>query len=195
MFEDVLSALAGVKALAGIAVVTIDPHLAEIGRRHGAIILSEGARDGHTGAVTAAARRLLRDGRTGLLAVSGDIPLITASEISRLLAGHEPGKAFSIAPAHDERGSNAILMTPPDAVPLSFGDDSFLRHIATARRFGIEPRIVHLPGIGLDIDHPEDLALFMRKPSPTRAWAFLAGAGLVEAFPAAVRPRAELLQQ
>jgi 2-phospho-L-lactate guanylyltransferase len=195
MLEDVISALAGVRTLAGIAVVTIDPDAIEIGRRYGATILTEGARDGHTGAVTAAARHLGREGSGGLLAVSGDIPLITSSEISSLLAAHPFGKAFSIVPARGERGSNAILMTPPDAVPLSFGEDSFLRHVAAARLYGIEPRILHLPGIGLDIDHPEDLALFMRKPSPTRAWAFVAEAGLVEPFQAKTRSKAELVQE
>src|SRR5262249_12419245 len=151
--------------------------------------------DGHTGAVTAAAHRLQRDGRNSILTLPGDIPRVTASEISSLLAAHDSGKSFGIVPARDGRGSNAILMTPPDAVPLSFGDDSFVRPLAAARRAGIEPHILHLPGIGLDIDHPEDLALFMREPSPTHAWAFLADARLVEPFQAKARSRAELVQE
>jgi 2-phospho-L-lactate guanylyltransferase len=85
-------------------------------------------------------------------------------------------------PAHDRRGSNAILMTPADAVPLAFGDDSFLPHLDAARRLGIEPVIVPMPGIGLDIDNGHDLALLMQAPSPTRSWAFMAAQGLVAPF-------------
>ena len=55
-----------------------------------------------------------------------------------------------------------MLLSPPLVMPLRFGDDSFLPHLATARGLGIEPTIVKLPGIGLDIDQPEDVAAFMR---------------------------------
>ena len=106
-------------------------------------------------------------------------------EIERLLAGHGEGPGFSIVPAHDGRGSNAIVMTPPNAVTLSFGNDSFLPHLDSARSAGLTPRVLRLPGIGLDIDNPEDLALFMRRPSSTRSWAFLAASGLVQGI---VRP-------
>jgi 2-phospho-L-lactate guanylyltransferase len=87
-------------------------------------------------------------------------------------------REFVIVPAHDERGSNAILCAPPDLVPLTFGDDSFLPHLAAARKHGIEPKIVRIAGIGLDIDNPQDLAMFMRKPSNTRTFALLQDAQL-----------------
>jgi 2-phospho-L-lactate guanylyltransferase len=47
-------------------------------------------------------------------------------------------------------------------MPLSFGDDSFLPHLAAARAIGIEPTIVKLPGIGLDIDQPSDIQGLLR---------------------------------
>jgi 2-phospho-L-lactate guanylyltransferase len=117
-----------------------------------------------------------------MLTVPADIPLMTSNEISRLIRAHGKAPAFTIVPAHDRRGSNAILMTPPDAVPLAFGDDSFLPHLDAARRLGIEPLIVPMPGIGLDIDNGHDLALLMQTPSPTRSWAFMAAQGLVAPF-------------
>jgi 2-phospho-L-lactate/phosphoenolpyruvate guanylyltransferase len=179
MVEDVLAALAATTQLAGLVVVTVDPMARELAMRYGARVFEDGACDGHTGAVMAAAQRLAAEGRAGMLTVPGDIPLITPEEVSRVLAAHGEAPAFSIVPAHDRRGSNAILMTPPDAVPLAFGDDSFLPHLAAARRLGIEPSVLPMPGIGLDIDNERDLALLMRIPSPTSSWAFLAASGLV----------------
>src|SRR5437868_54735 len=157
MLEDVLAALAGTPGLAGIALVTIDPDAGALARRCAAECWTDGARDGHTGAVTAAGRRLAAAGAAGMLTLPGDIPLVTAAEIAQLLAAHRPAPSFTIAPSHDELGSNAVLMSPPDAVPLRFGDDSFRPHLAAAEARNIAPTVLRLPGIGLDIDNPADL--------------------------------------
>jgi 2-phospho-L-lactate guanylyltransferase len=173
MCEDTLSALSATRRLSGIIVVTVDPDAMNLARSYRARILESGARSGHTGAINAAIERLVGDGRGGILAVPADIPRMSSTEIDELVGRHPEGRGFSIVPAHDRRGSNAILMTPPDAVPLAFGDDSFLLHLAAARARKIDPNIVELPGISLDIDNPGDLDLFLAVPSSTRSWAYL----------------------
>jgi 2-phospho-L-lactate guanylyltransferase len=175
MFEDVLATLSRVRELAGIVVITADPAAIAIARRYGARVSRQGAHDGHSGAVAAAARRLASQ---GMLTVPGDIPLVEADDIRKLVAVHRDAscrcaRAFIIVPARDERGSNAVLCSPATAVPLRFGTDSFFPHLAAARRCGIEPTVLHLPRIALDIDTPDDLALFLATPSHTRARALL----------------------
>ncbi len=172
MLEDVLAALASAAGLAGIVVVTVDPQARQLALRFGARIVEDGARDGHTGAVTAAARVLAAEG-CGMLTLPGDIPLVTALEISQLIAAHRPAPSFTIVPSHDEGGSNAVLMSPPDAVPLRFGIDSFFPHLRAAEAVGIRPTVLRLPGIALDIDNPEDLAAFLRIASQTQTRALL----------------------
>src|SRR5271169_574641 len=113
-------------------------------------------------------------GTVSMPTVPGDIPLATASEISRLVAAHRPAPSFTIVPSHDEGGSNAIVLSPPNAVPLRFGVDSFFPHLRAAEALGIQPTVLRLPGIALDIDNPADLAAFALQPSPTRTRAFLA---------------------
>jgi len=49
MLEDVLEALSGAARLAGIMVNTVDPRAATLAERYGARVVSEAARDGHTG--------------------------------------------------------------------------------------------------------------------------------------------------
>jgi 2-phospho-L-lactate guanylyltransferase len=177
MVEDVLAALAGAP-LAGIMVNTIDPVAAAMAVRYGARVVTDGARDGHTGAVMAMARILAAEGWEAMLTVPGDIPRVTADEIAAVVAAHRPAPSLTIVPAHDRRGSNAMLLSPPLVMPLQFGDDSFLPHLATARALGIEPTIVELPGIGLDIDQPEDVqALLRAEPQmKTRALGLLRSA-------------------
>ena len=62
MLEDVLAALAGATRLAGILVNTVDPRAAALAERYGARVVTEGARDGHTGAVNGMARVLAAEG-------------------------------------------------------------------------------------------------------------------------------------
>ena len=175
MFEDVLATLARVRELAGIIVVTADSAAGAIASRYGARVSSDGAREGHTGAVAAAARQLAAG---DMLTVPGDIPLVQADDIRRLLEAHgdatcRDARAFIIVPARDERGSNAIVCSPAGAVPLTFGVDSFLPHLAAATRCGIEPTVLRLPRVALDIDTPDDMALFLATPSHTRTRALL----------------------
>jgi 2-phospho-L-lactate guanylyltransferase len=175
MLEDVLAALTATPGIAGLLVVTVDPEAGRLAAGHGARLIEAGARDGHTGAVTAAARLLAAEGRSGMLTLPSDIPLVTPAEIATILAAHPPAPSFTIVPSHDERGSNAIACSPPDAVPLRFGDDSFYPHLQAAEACALRPKVLHLPGIALDIDNPEDVVSFMRIESTTRARAVLAG--------------------
>ncbi len=177
MFEDVIAAISTVRELAGIVVVTVDSAAGAIAARHGARVMSEGACEGHTGAVMTAARRLAVEG-CDLLTLPGDIPLVEPRDVRHLVRVHSATAdrgvgAFTIVPARDELGSNAVLCSPADAVPLRFGDNSFFPHLDAAKAHGIQPEVVHLPRIALDIDTPEDLALFVRTPSQTRAYALL----------------------
>ena len=174
MLEDVLSAVTATPRIAGLLVVTVDPEASRLTGRYGGKVIEAGARDGHTGAVAAAARLLAAEGRSGMLTLPGDIPLVTPGEIASVIAAHPPAPSFTIVPSHDELGSNAVACSPPDVVPLRFGENSFYPHLQTAEVSGIRPNVLHLPGIALDIDNPEDVLSFMKIEAPTRARAVLA---------------------
>ncbi len=177
MLRDVLAALAGSRLLGGIIVVTADPLAAHVACEFGARVVSQDATGGHTVAVMSAARMLAAEGAAGMVTVPGDMPGATSEEIDNLLGGHAEAPAFSIVPAHDGRGSNAVVCSPPDLLQLTFGDDSCLPHIALARAAGLYPRIVNLTGISMDIDTPEDLLAFARHDWPTGTQRFLHQSG------------------
>ncbi|MGE0383681.1 MAG: 2-phospho-L-lactate guanylyltransferase [Gammaproteobacteria bacterium] len=186
MLEDVLEALRASRRLDGILLVTLDPWAESLARRHGARVHHEPGNRGHTAAVRSGAERLIRDGVHGLLTMPGDIPLVTAAEIDAVIEAHDPVRGVTIVPAYDRRGSNAIACTPPDVLEFAFGDDSFLPHLQAARRAGIEPTVIVQPGIGLDVDRPEELEAFARSASPTRSYAWLRDNGLL---PSCAAPR------
>jgi 2-phospho-L-lactate guanylyltransferase len=153
MVERVLATLLTARGLEGVAVVTNEPRIAAPGLR----LIPDREGRGQSAAVAHAARILRAEGAKGILAIPGDVPLATPEEIEAVLEVHE---RMTIVPSRDGKGTNALAVSPPDLIPFHFGDASFAPHCAEARALGIEPRILHLPGLGLDIDTPDDLALF-----------------------------------
>src|ERR1019366_6761425 len=86
MLTDMLDAAAGSPLLAGRVVGTLGPHATARGERIGARIVTEGARDGHTGSVNAGRRVLAGEGRGGMITMPGEIPAIRTGEIDALLS-------------------------------------------------------------------------------------------------------------
>ena len=90
-----------------------------------------------------------------------DLPLISPDAIRQLIApldvvGERP--LVVLAPDRHHRGTNGLVVAPPDAIELAFGGDSRAAHEACAREAGA--RYVELDGpLGLDLDTPDDLLL------------------------------------
>ena len=180
MAEDVLETLARVPGLAETIVVTRDDRAAALAARHGARVLAEPANEGQSAAVARAAEALEREGIPTLLQVPGDVPGARADEIATAMEGHgrDGAPAVTLVPAHDRRGTNCVLCSPPGVLPFRFGHESFGPHCRAARALGIAPRIVPLPGLGLDIDTPDDLRAFLARPAPGRTLDYLRESGI-----------------
>ena len=191
MLADVLTALAGVPALAGIIVVTREASFAAIARSFDAHVIADLRHEGPSAAIMLAANELAAEGAAGMLAIPADVPLASAAEIGEIAAVTTARPAVTLVPALADMGTNAIALTPSDAIPIRFGKQSFFQHLEAALERGLTPRILRLPGIGLDIDRPEDLSAFLAHRSATRSHAFLEQRGTIErlhAGMAALRP-------
>ena len=167
MLEDVLEALAGAR-IGPVLVVTRDPEVEGLAARHGAGTLREESNLGHTEAVAHAQRAALARGAERFLTVPGDVPCVTPAELRTLSETplDAPGAVF--VPSLSGFGTNAALLEPPDAMPLKFGEPSFDNHLVAARAAALRPLVLRLPGIGLDIDAPDDLGLLLERGPSTR---------------------------
>ena len=184
MLEDVLCSVQQVEKLDGVSLVTCDPDAIRMANSSGINLMLETENRSHTHAVQLAVENLVREGIESMLTLPGDIPLVTPFEINSLIEAHSEKRepAFSISPSHDFMGSNAVICSPPDLMPLQFGSNSFYPHLDKARTLGIDPSVISLPGISLDIDTPEDLRMFISRqaltPSPTQTQRFLDGSNI-----------------
>ncbi len=187
MLGDVLAALTGTRALAGVIVITGDAKAAAVARAAGARVLADTQNTGTTAAVTCAARHLAAMGCQGMLVVPADVPTITPADIDAIVAAHRAAPAVTLVPASIDGGTNALACSPPAAIAFCFGEDSFRRHRAAAKACGIEPQILELPRMARDIDRPDDLAAMIAQPSLTQTYAYLETSGIARRLMAQAR--------
>jgi 2-phospho-L-lactate guanylyltransferase len=173
MLGDVLRALCAA-GLDRVWVVTREPEVAALAREHGAEPLAEAENRGHTAAVAAAQEAARHLGAGAFLTIPGDVPCVTAAEIRALVAALPAPPGVVFAPSRSGLGTNGALVTPPAAMRLTFGEPSFDNHLTAARALGLEPRVVRLPGLGLDVDAPPDLAPLLAQGAATESGRLVA---------------------
>jgi len=175
MLRDVLATLAAVETLGPVVVVTPDAQVAALAETCGARVLREVQTEGHSAAAMAGLVHAAAHGAQRALTVPADAPLVTPTEVARLIdaAGTEPGARVVLAPSHDRDGTNAIVATPPDVFLPRFGPGSFARHLAAAEAMGLACRVVELAGLGMDVDEPRDLAALLARKRDDPNYAFL----------------------
>ena len=174
MLHDVLRTLVAAP-LDARWVITRDPEVAAIARDFGVDVVREELNRGHTAAVAAAQHEAARIGARVFATIPGDTPCVTAEEVGMLVAratGDTPAVVF--APSRSGLGTNGAALAPPATMPLTFGEPSFENHLRAARERGLTPRIVTLPGLGLDVDGPDDLALLLASGPTTESGRLLA---------------------
>lgn len=114
--------------------------------------LNDGLREARDEAVAAGAK--------AILVLPIDIPLVSAEQLESLVrAAHGADQPFvAIVPDRHDRGTNALLVAPPDVIDFCFGGDSKEAHLDAGRSAGARVEILGGP-LTLDIDTPEDLLL------------------------------------
>src|SRR5579871_5784023 len=155
MFADVVTALRRAGSVDEIVVVSSDHAAQRIAGGHGAVVL-EDAGIGHNEAATVGIRHALEVGADRVLCVPGDCPLLDPGELDALIAHPAEGRSALIVPDRHGTGTNALLLTPPDALTPSFGPDSCGRLYRLAGEQGATAQVVTVDTLALDVDTPED---------------------------------------
>ena len=176
MARDVLSALCQSQHLAGILIVSRTPEADALARAFATERYAESPTADLPGALTQASRHLTEHfDATGVMIVPADIPLLDAAEIDSILAHHE---RVTVIPDADNVGTNALVLSPPDAIEFIFDGRSFRPHVDAAFARGITPLIAKPAGFTLDIDTEADLACLLEKGPDTQAGSFLLRSGI-----------------
>jgi len=159
LLQHTLETLSGLKEVDGVLVVSRDPNALTIARNHGARTVQE---DGQPELNTALKRATIVAqvyATRGVLVLPADLPLITRDDILALIQRATEPPVVVIAPDRHQKGTNALLISPPGLIEYDFGENSFQRHCDRVNKAGARLEIVDLPSLGLDLDLPEDFEL------------------------------------
>lgn len=155
MLSDVLVALRRAATVASILAVTSDEDGQRIAAAYGALLASDNG-GGHNGAAAKGIRHALEQGFDRALLVPGDCPVLDPAEVDALLERAVPQRSALVVPDRHGTGTNALLLTPPDALRPSFGPGSRQRHLEGAAAAGVHCELAEVPTLALDVDTPED---------------------------------------
>ena len=158
MFSDVLVALRRTVSISEIVVVTADHGAQRIAAGYGATVLADND-EGHNVAASNGVQQALRSGADRVLLVPGDCPLLDPKELDQLIARPVGDRSVLVIPDRHGTGTNALLLTPPDAMTPAFGPGSCQRHVYNARVAGVVAEVVEVASLAIDVHTPDDLAL------------------------------------
>jgi len=112
------------------------------------------------GALTQAGTQAMYLGADSLLILPADLPLLAPEDLDALVALATNNAGMVIAPCRRGTGTNALLLRPPDVIPLTFGPESFVAHRRLATQRGVTICVCRSPALALDLDTPEDWRTF-----------------------------------
>jgi 2-phospho-L-lactate guanylyltransferase len=159
MLERTLAATIGSPRIAETLVVTPDEEVATIARAAGTRVIRQADRGLNHG-LDEARKAAVDDGASALLVLPADLPGVSPEAVDALLETLDVTgpPLVAIVPDRHGRGTNSLLLAPPDVIDFAFGGDSRVAHHHAAEAASI--RVVELDGpLSLDIDTPEDLLL------------------------------------
>lgn len=134
----------------GVWVVTDDDDVAVWAAEQGATPLRQ-ERAGLNAAVTDAVAVLASAGVDRVIVAHGDLPF--ATELAALAAGD----GVTVVPDRHDDGSNVLVVPTSVGFRFAYGPGSFARHLQEAERLNLATRVVRDPGLGWDVDRPDDL--------------------------------------
>ncbi len=171
MLEDVLSAIRHAAPVKGTIVVSPDKQVLDFARSKAATPLTEPG-VGLNEALNLAIKHAMELDAKSVLILPSDLPLLRPVDIEEIVGMASGERDMVIAPSK-RKGTNALLLRPPDLIGLRFGGESFQTHLGEARRAGIMPHVYRSERVETDIDEVSDLIKLKARGLGTQSHDFL----------------------
>lgn len=159
LFRQTLRVLKSVDQALHIVVVTNSDAIRAICHPFRVHLLDDpgpGGNDGLNAAVQAGADYAAHHRFGAVCVLPGDLADPSKEDLEALLGVPRTDRCMVIAPAHDG-GTNALIVSPPDALTFAYGPGSCAAHQKNAEVAGLTCLVKPLPSLLYDVDRSTDL--------------------------------------
>ena len=171
MLEDILEALDSASVVSGVTVVSCDTDVISQARTEGVDVLDTGTDGGYAEDVLKGVEYISDKGVEKALVIPADVPELDHADLSSLDQVHTEG--VTLCPAANDGGTNGLVFTPPLAISLMYGENSFAGFCKEAEKRQVPVRVARPPGLARDIDRPDDLLALQNRPTGNGTWRYL----------------------
>jgi 2-phospho-L-lactate guanylyltransferase len=185
MLFDVLDNLERVRCIDEVYIVTPDEQVEVLvcDRCENVRTIREPIHSDLNGALHHATCRLEERGVSGVLVLPGDVPLVKAYAMERILCNDEAAQMI-VVPDKTCRGTNLLFFHTPFPLKPCFGPDSFGTYRKQAAERGISYSVFSAECLHWDIDTPRDIAAVLSHGRGTRTYRELCMLGIDKRFKA-----------
>ena len=163
MLEEILQVLFISPQIEKIIMVTKEEKAIEIGKKFNTITIIDEKEDGVNQAVALADKYLLENNFNASIVFPQDIPYIKTQDIDFMLNYQMHPNFAIIVPSRKFDGTNALVRMPVDLMKTHYDDDSYRKHMTTAKEHTLNVAMVFVKRIMLDIDDQEDLKILLEQ--------------------------------
>ena len=163
MLKEILQTLSISPKIDEIILITKEEKAMEIGKKYNTITIIDEKEESVNQAVSLADEYLLENDFNASVVFPQDIPFIKTQDIDFMLK-HQLHPNFAIiVPSRKFDGTNALVRMPIDLMKTHYDDDSYRKHMITAKEHTLNVAMVFIKRIMLDVDSQEDLELLLQQ--------------------------------
>lgn len=173
MFIDVIKAVKDSRRIEKVFVVTPDPQILALSQTMDVETIEEEGEMGVNAAVARATEYAMTRGATSVIVLPSDIPLLMSEDLDRIILMAAEAPSMVITPSLRFDGTNALLLSPPNAMATCYEGDSYNAHLERAEEMRLRVAVYLSRRVMLDIDTPEDIKELLRVGGNTATFSFL----------------------
>lgn len=139
-----------------LAVISASVEISEISKYHNTRFLVETGEESLNNATEIAKKWATLKNYEAICIFPADLANPDPLEIISFIKEADSDRFITISPSSD-LGTNALHLSLPSSFEFKFGEKSFLKHLDSAERAGVKPKVLPLPSLKYDIDTSKDL--------------------------------------
>jgi 2-phospho-L-lactate guanylyltransferase len=168
---DTLQTLCSSMHVQGVTMISSDPSLSLLAKQYHVEFVLTDKDSGYSKDAMDAITSLSKEGVDKIAIIPTDLPQLSHHDLELLDNAHQQG--ITLCAAEKDGGTNALVFTPPLAIPLLFGLDSCKKHQQAAKELGVTVSTIQASGIQRDVDRLNDLQWLSKQASGGEAWKYV----------------------